>query len=679
MDGFVRLASQVYNVLSAHIKSPLPGGGIVDAPAATDFRRPALARPISRYVLGLAIIGAATAVRLALDPLVHNQAVYVIYTGATVLVARFCDRNAAVLATVVAAFTANYLFVPARFELVPHGQDWVAMAVFAAVAGPIIWLVGRWKDAEGDARELHAEVRQRAEELQAIVETAPAAVFVTRDAEARRIDGNAMACRVFRMPPGSNLSLTAPEGERPTTFRSMKNGRELAAQELPMQMAMAGKGPVVDCDFDVVYEDGSARTLFGNAVALFEKDGEVRGAVGTFVDITERKRGEDALRDANRLKDEFLATLSHELRTPLNAIIGWSDMLRKGSLEPEAARRAVESIYRNAKAQNSLINDVLDVSRIVRGKVQLENQPIDMVQLVESAVDSVRPTAEAKDVEIVAESRPAPAPVAGDASRLRQVFWNLLANAIKFTPRGGHVRVSISYSADQVRVTVADSGVGISQEFLPHVFDRFTQSDSSITRRHSGLGLGLAIVRHIVELHGGTVKAESAGEGRGAAFTVTLPCRRLERRRGGSSPRRVAPAVQIVADDVPSLCGTEVLVVDDQPEARDVAAAVLRHHGAKVLTAADAEQAEHEFEVAQPHVLVLDIAMPGTDGYALLQRLRASGGASAAPVPAIALTALAREDDRRRAFASGFQLHLAKPVDAHTLVRAVAALRRSRL
>jgi len=647
----------------------------VHAPPATDRWRLALVRPISRHVLALGVVGAATAVRLALDPVVHNQAVYVIYTGATVVVAWFCGRNPAALSTVVAAFTGNYLFVPPRYELLPHGQDWVAMAVFAVVAASIVWLVGRWRDADAVARALHAEVRQRVEELQAILDTAPAAVFVTRDPEARRIDGNAMACRVFRVPAGSNLSLTASEDERPTTFKGMKDGRELEPHELPMQLAMAGKGSVLDCDFDVVYEDGSARTLFGNAAALFDKDGAVRGAVGTFLDITERKRSEEALRDANRLKDEFLATLSHELRTPLNAIIGWSDMLRKGSLEPEAARRAVESIHRNAKAQNSLIDDVLDVSRIVRGKVQLEKQAIDMVELVESAVDSVRPTAEAKEVEIVTEFRPIPAPVTGDPSRLRQVFWNLLANAIKFTPRGGYVRVSIRYSADQVLVTVSDNGVGISREFLPHVFDRFTQSDSSITRRHSGLGLGLAIVRHIVELHGGTVGAESAGEGKGAAFTVALPCRVLERRRGGPLARRAVPAIETVTDDAPSLCGARVLVVDDEPEVREVTAAVLRHHGAIVLTAADEEQALREFDAAGPQVLLLDIAMPGTDGYTLLQRLRASGRPRAAPVPAIALTALAREDDRQRAFASGFQVHLAKPVDAHTLVRAVAALR----
>jgi CheY-like chemotaxis protein len=255
------------------------------------------------------------------------------------------------------------------------------------------------------------------------------------------------------------------------------------------------------------------------------------------------------------------------------------------------------------------------------------------------------------------------------------VFWNLLANAVKFTPPGGHVRVSVRFFDDQAVVTVADTGIGISHEFLPHVFDRFTQSDSSITRMHSGLGLGLAIVRHIVELHGGTVKAESAGEGRGAAFTVALPCRLVERRRGGPSIRRAVPAVHPVTEDVPSLCGTQVLVVDDEPEARDVAAAVLRHHGAVVVTAADAEQALRKLDVVEPHVLVLDIAMPGTDGYALLQHLRASGLRSGAAVPAIALTALAREDDRQRAFASGFQLHLAKPVDAHTLVRAVAAMR----
>jgi signal transduction histidine kinase/ActR/RegA family two-component response regulator len=625
--------------------------------------------PLSGFLLALAIVGAATLVRLALDPLVGTQAVYVIYTAATMVVARLCGRIPALVGIVGAAFTANYLFVPPRHELVPHGQDWVAMSVFALVAASIVWLVGRSQRAE----EL---VGERAEELRAILDTAPAAVFVTRDPHARSIEGNATACSVFRVPPGSNLSLTAPEDERPTTFRSMKDGRELRGDELPMQMAMAGKGPVLDCDFDVVYEDGTARTLFGNAAALFDKEGEVRGAVGAFLDITERKRAEEALRDANRLKDEFLATLSHELRTPLNAIVGWSDMLRSGNLDAYATRKAIESIHRNAKAQNTLINDVLDVSRIIRGKVHLERRPVNLTAVIEHAVEAVRPAAEAKGVKVIEQLEAARQPTTGDPSRLRQVFWNLLANAIKFTPSGGQVRVSIRFAAEGAVVTVADTGIGISPEFLPQVFDRFTQSDSSITRRHSGLGLGLAIVRHIVELHGGTVEAESAGEGKGAVFTVRLPCPPVERRRTGHAVGRQVPAIERSLEEVPSLCGMAVLVVDDEPEAREVTAAVLRQHGASVRTAADADRAVESYAASRPDVVVLDIAMPDTDGYQLLRHLRERAGPPTTAVPAIALTALAREEDRQRAFSSGFQLHLSKPIDANTLVRAIATLRR---
>jgi signal transduction histidine kinase/ActR/RegA family two-component response regulator len=635
-------------------------------------------RRLSRYLLALVIVGVATLLRAAADPLVHEQIPYFIYVASVVVATWFCGVDGGILSTIIAAFASNYFFVPPRYEFVPHGEDWIAMGTFAAVAVGLVLLVGRWKRAE-------ESLRQRADEAQAILDTVPAAVFITRDPEARHMDGNWFTAEVLRLPHGSNVSKTAPADERPTTFRAMRGGNEIPGDQLPVQVAVARGVEVRDYEFDLVYDDGTARTLFGNATPLRDSTGHVRGAVGAFVDVTERKRMEmrlqqqaEELTHANRMKDEFLATLSHELRTPLNAIVGWSDMLRRGSLQPDAAGRAIESIYRNALAQSEMINDVLDVSRIVNGKVRIEMQPVDPTVLLGDALESVRVAAQAKGIVIVTEFGTVPVPVFGDATRLQQVFWNLLSNAIKFTPSSGQIRVALRFSGGQLQVQVADTGIGISADFLPHVFVRFRQRDSSSTRTQGGLGLGLAIVRHLVELHGGTVKAESAGEGQGATFTVTLPARPFEERRQGARHEhrvRRVPAVEPVPDDLPTLCGLRLLVVDDQDDAREVASSVLRYHGATVAVAENAGQALDQFERFQPDVLLIDLAMPEIDGYALIERIRKFGQRGAA-VPAIAWTAYAREEDQRRALASGFQLHIAKPVDAHTLIRAVATVRR---
>lgn len=607
--------------------------------------------------------------RAALDPFVDHQVPYLAYIASLIIVTWFFGKAAGMVNLVIAAFAANYFFTEPRHEFTPHGQDWVAMGVFAAIGFGLIWMVGRWKQAE-------RVLQQQLTELRTIFETVPAAIFVTRDPAAVKMDGNKLAAEYSRLPAAANLSKTAPVTERPTTFRVMRSGRELQGDELPLQMAIARGVEVRDYEFDLVYDDGTTRPLFGNVAPLKGEHGQIRGAVGAFIDVAELRRLQAELREANRIKDDFLATLSHELRTPLSAIIGWSDMLRREKLGLQAARQAVESIYRNAQAQSQMVNDVLDVSRIVSGQTRIEMRPVDPIVVLNNALDSVRPTAAAKNVVLMTDFAPVPTLVAGDASRLQQIFWNLLTNAIKFTPAGGEVSVTLRHSDQQLHVKVADTGIGISPEFLPHAFDRFRQSDSSSTRRYSGLGLGLSIVRHLVELHGGTVTAESPGEGKGATFIVSLPAvPALDRREGR---RRTAPLVAAVTasnDDVPSLCGIRVLVVDDAAEARELAAAVLHHHGATVAVAADAAEALQQVEAFKPDVLVLDLAMPQVDGYMLIQRIRSSSR-HGADVPAIAFTAYAREEDRRRAMVAGFDLHLAKPVDSHTLVRAIDSVRR---
>ncbi|MBV9123138.1 MAG: response regulator, partial [Planctomycetes bacterium] len=376
---------------------------------------------------------------------------------------------------------------------------------------------------------------------------------------------------------------------------------------------------------------------------------------------------------ANRTKDEFLATLSHELRTPLNSMLGWTRMLRQENLPPATVQRGLETIERNVKVQTQLINDLLDVSRIIRGKLHLELSYIDLAPVMEAAIDAIRPAAAAKEIRLEVLLEPLAGPVAADFDRLQQVVWNLLSNAIKFTPRGGRVQVRLERVHSQVEMSIADTGPGISPEFLPHVFERFRQADSKITRAHSGLGLGLAIVRHLVELHGGTVAAESPGEGKGATFRVRLPIRAVHLELDSSDPETGGREEDAVATAA-SLDGLRLLVVDDEPDAREVVALVLEQSGAEVAAFGTAQEALEAIESVRPDVLVSDIGMPGEDGYSLLRRVRALGPARGGQVPAVALTAYAKVEDRKRALASGFARHIPKPVEPADLIATVAKL-----
>jgi protein-histidine pros-kinase len=391
-------------------------------------------------------------------------------------------------------------------------------------------------------------------------------------------------------------------------------------------------------------------------------------------DITERKRAEEertslmneraAQAEANRIKDEFLATLSHELRTPLNAILGWTGLLLNAEVPAGRETRALEAIQRNARAQVQLIEDLLDVSRILSGKLHLQVTTVDAVPIVEDAVDVIRPAARAKDIAIVTTTDEPQAHVTADPDRLRQIVWNLLSNAIKFTPAEGRVEVAVRRHGDYVQVEVRDTGVGIAPHFLPYVFDRFRQADSSSTRAHGGLGLGLAIVRHLVELHGGTVAAESAGEGRGATVRIELPASR----HLPAPPRGPRHTHE-------NLHGVHVLVVDDRADERELLAAILERHGARVSTADSARAALQILGDARPDVLISDIAMPDEDGYVLLRRVRGLAPAQGGGVPAVAVTAHARAEDRDRALAAGFQSYVAKPIDRARLLQAIALAR----
>jgi len=377
---------------------------------------------------------------------------------------------------------------------------------------------------------------------------------------------------------------------------------------------------------------------------------------------------------ASRAKDEFLATVSHELRSPLNAMLGWSRLLSGGKLPEETAARGLRAIEQNAKAQAQLIEDLLDVSRIISGKFRLSHEPIRLSPIIEAAVDSIRPAAESKGVKLLLTLDPDAGPVLGDAGRLQQVVWNLLSNAVKFTGKGGRVQVALLRVNSRVEIVVSDTGQGISPEFLPHVFNRFSQADGSNTRAHSGLGLGLAIVRHITELHGGTVTADSDGQGHGATFTVKLPLMVMQAKHDDGE--RVHPGVNrdVGLQLKPTLQGTRVLVVDDDPDTLLLLSAVLTESGAYVKTASSAEEGFTEVKAWRPNLIVSDIGMPGENGYEFMTRVKAWGRETGTWIPAVALTAYSRVEDRMKTLAAGFQMHLPKPVEPAELVAVIESL-----
>jgi signal transduction histidine kinase/ActR/RegA family two-component response regulator len=372
---------------------------------------------------------------------------------------------------------------------------------------------------------------------------------------------------------------------------------------------------------------------------------------------------------ANRIKDEFLATLSHELRTPLTSLLGWASVLRDAENEPALLSEGIEAIDRNARVQAQLIDDLLDVSRIVSGKLHLDVRPLDISSVTRAAIDVVRPAADAKAILLEFVAEPGLGAISADSARLHQVVWNLLSNAVKFTPKGGKIGVYVNQDVSHAKVTVRDTGEGIDPDFLPRVFDRFRQADSSTTRNFGGLGLGLAVVRHLVELHGGTVLAESEGIGKGATFSVTFPLL-----TDSDEPVNLTHIRDTNSRGVRSLDGLRVLVVDDEPEARSIIGTIIQRAGAEVKTCSCVSEGLPKLVEWLPDVILSDIAMPDEDGYSFMRKVRLLPRAQGGETPAAALTAYAREEDRAQALAAGYQIHIAKPIDASHLVNMVATL-----
>jgi signal transduction histidine kinase/CheY-like chemotaxis protein len=431
-------------------------------------------------------------------------------------------------------------------------------------------------------------------------------------------------------------------------------------------------------------------------ISPLSREGKVVGTLTIIDDVTERVAREVELQDqleirskllaseklarkeseeANRLKDEFLATISHELRTPLTAIVGWATLLRSGDLDATASARAAEIIYRNAHSQTQLISDLLDVSRIISNKLLLTVTSVNLPSVIEMTLEAVAPEAESKKIRIQSTIEPEFPAISGDADRLQQIIWNLLSNAIKFTPAGGNIHVRLRRVDSEAEISIADSGIGIDPQFLPHAFDRFRQANSAMTRMHGGLGLGLSIVRELVELHEGSAQVYSEGQGKGATFIVRLPIAgpKNTNQSEKTSPAGLSEKLEALASQT-SLDGLKILVVDDEKDTRDFVRAVLEKCGSEVTTASSAAEALGVLETQRPDFLISDLGMPGEDGYSLIGRVRALPADQGGQTPALALTAYARTGDRLRVLRSGFQIHVPKPVEPTELIVAVASL-----
>lgn len=440
-------------------------------------------------------------------------------------------------------------------------------------------------------------------------------------------------------------------------------------------------GRVEEVYFSLRAKNGAEVPVLANAARRESEGVLVNDCI--LMPIQQRNRYEDEIlqakklaEEATRAKDEFLAVVSHELRTPLNAILGWARMIKTGKLDEGTVSNGLDTIERNAKSQSQLIEDLLDFSRIISGNVRLDVEQVEPVAVAEAAVNVVRPAADAKNISLEAILDPKAGPVSGDAERLQQILWNLLSNAVKFTPKGGRVQIRLARVDSSVEITISDTGQGISPEFLPYVFERFRQADNTITRRHTGLGLGLAITKHLIELHGGTIRAVSPGEEQGASFIIKLPVMIVHDVIPPVTSPPSQPAIKPESDPpkLARLEGVRVLVVDDELDTRNLLEMILGESGAVIEVAVSAAQALEVLRLRKQDLLISDIEMPNEDGYSLIRRVRSLEDAQNGSIPAIALTAHARASDRMRALSAGFQLHMTKPVEPAELVVAIANL-----
>ncbi len=587
------------------------------------------------------------------------------------------------LATALSTAAARlFLLTPEFSSIAGATTELRALVLFALVGVTVSWLTESLHRSAGRERKAAEEAAEHANRLAvarqrttALLSNVPGVVWEAYgepDAASQRIDfvSDYVETMLGYSPerwtstPNFWLTIVHPDDRE-------RAGREAAA------IFAGGRGGVLQ--FRWIAKHGRVVWVEATTQVITDGHGRPVGMRGVTMDFSQHKETErerDGLlaeaRELNRVKDQFLATLSHELRTPINAVLGWTQMLRAGVVQGERAKAALETIERNAMAQQRLTEDLLDVSRIITGKFRLDLQPVDVATVVRETVQGVEPAARAKGVGLILHLATDVLVVQADPHRLQQAIWNLLSNAVKFTSRGGQVDVHIVPAGGHVEIRVRDTGVGIAREVLPHIFERFTQADSSTTRAYTGLGLGLAIVRHIVELHGGTVSALSDGLDRGATFCLMLPSAPIELATAPLEPMRLKDADR----EMTMLAGIRVLLVEDDNDGCEMIALLLREHGADVEAVGSAQEAFRAFAARPFDIILSDLEMPGEDGYSLVQRIRARQAQGPTRTPAVAVTAYGGAEDRARATAAGFDRHIVKPIDVAEVITTVAALGR---
>ena len=655
-----------------------------------------LSKTFWQYPAAVVFVAVFVAVRMVMQPLLGESAPLMIFVLPVILAALYGDFFAGVFATLLSAAISDYLFISPHYSLViVKNEDFFYIVTFVIVGVVLSWLVEQLhlarRLAEAKAEEAEREMMESriAEEyalesearFRNVADAAPVLIWVADETR---------ECVWFNKPW---LDFTGR-----TMAQELANTRGLALH--PDDVAHCEKvyftsfeqRKPYSMEYRLRRRDGEYRWILDNAVPRLGVNNDFLGFIGSCIDIHDRREAERERERllyetkqahaqaevAARLKDEFIGTVSHELRTPLNAILGWTQMMTSGVIGGAQTARAIEVIERNARSQAQLIEDLLDITRITSGKISLELRPIDLVNVVSAAIDTVRPMAESKNISIERNFPTAPVIISGDHERLQQVIWNLLSNAVKFTPNNGRIEIRLRQSErDSVEITVTDSGKGIEPEFLPFVFDRFRQQDGATTRKYGGLGLGLAIVRNLVEMHGGTIRADSGGADKGATFTVRLPSQQsVSIRQTTDTNLQTVPAVGF--NNVPELSidlhGLKIVVVDDERDARELLKSLLTVYGADVTACESAAQVLEILPSVQPQVLVSDIAMPEMDGFDLIKKVRELETISGGQIAAIALTAFTRVEDRVNALSHGFQMFVPKPVEPSELVAAVKSL-----
>ena len=639
-------------------------GALVVAPVlltwASGGSRLLLRRPVEALVLIAGLVGASWLAFLGgfTTGLGGASLAYIVFPF-IIWAALRLGQSWTTAATLVAASVTIWATLNSLgpFGAGPIHERLLLLQVFMGVAAVTALLLGaalaERRRVEGELRHSEERLRLAVEELQTLVNILPVGIFVAKDPACKSITMNPAGASMLQAPPDADASKTGPQADK-LTFRVMKDGIEVPNEDLPMQWAARTGLPVVGEEMDVIHQDGTGTTLYEYASPLFDASGKVRGCLGVFVDITARKRAEEALKEADRRKDEFLATLAHELRNPLAPIRAGVDFMRIIETHDAETRNVLDMLDRQVQQLSRLVDDLLDVSRVTRGKIRLQLEPVDLKTVVTQAIEMSRPLCDAEGQALSVSMPSRPLPLEADATRLTQVFANLLNNAAKYGERGGRITLSVDQEAEELVVRVRDTGHGIDRDTLPHVFDLFVQGDHSLTRSVGGLGIGLTLVHRLVEMHGGSVQALSEGPGKGSEFVVRLPVAPAAASRAPTRPKEEEPR------STPETTG-RILVVDDNVDAAQSLERLLKTDGHQVRVVYTGSAAVETAASYQPDVILLDIGLPDMDGYDVARQIRSLSRGNG--IVLIAVTGWGQPDDRQRATNAGFNHHLTKPVE----------------